>query len=107
MLRLGNYWYIAAPSSELKKEPIRRLVEGVVLVLFRDSAGKPHGLADRCMHRGMALSAGRVAGECVQCPYHGWQYDGDGRLRVAPALCDGERLPRGKINSYPVVEQDR
>ena len=107
MLRLSNHWYIAAPSSELNDKPIRRLVEGEVLVLFRDSAGRPHGLVDRCVHRGMALSSGRVTGDCIQCPYHGWSYDGDGVLRSVPALCDGERLPRATTRrADPVVESD-
>src|SRR5262245_44231240 len=93
MLKLEDYWYIAAPSSELLRRPIRRLVEGETLVVFRDSHGRPQALTDRCAHRGMALSGGKVVGECIECPYHGWQYDGDGRVRAVPALCADEPLP--------------
>jgi phenylpropionate dioxygenase-like ring-hydroxylating dioxygenase large terminal subunit len=108
MLKLGGYWYIAAPSGELGRRPIGRLVEGEPLVLFRDAAGRPHALSDRCAHRGMALSHGRVVGDCIECPYHGWQYDGAGRLRAVPALCDGEPLPQPRtMIAFPVVESDR
>jgi phenylpropionate dioxygenase-like ring-hydroxylating dioxygenase large terminal subunit len=107
MLKLNGYWYIAAANRELGPNPICRLVEAEPLVLFRDSRGNPHALIDRCAHRGMALSCGRVVGDCIECPYHGWQYDGDGKLCAVPALCDGEKLPQPKtMIHYPVVESD-
>lgn len=107
MLKLNGYWYIAAPSAELRDRPLRRSVEGEILVLFRDGSGKPHALLDRCAHRGMALSHGRIVGDCIQCPYHGWKYDGAGQLREVPALCSGESLPQAKsMRAYPVREQD-
>lgn len=107
MLVLNDFWYIAAPSAELRDTPIRRAVENQVLVLFRDGAGRPHALTDRCAHRGMALSCGRVRDDCVECPYHGWRYDGSGALRVVPALCEGEAPPRpASMRAFPVSEQD-
>ncbi len=106
MLRLSGFWYIAAPSAELRNRPIRREVEGEPLALFRDAAGRARALLDRCAHRGMALSQGRVAGDCLQCPYHGWTYDGRGALWSVPALPDGESTPRVSLRSFPVVEQD-
>jgi len=108
VLKIGGYWYIAAPSAELQKQPIRRVVEGETLVLFRDGSERPHALVDRCAHRGMALSQGRVIQDCIQCPYHGWKYDGTGRLREVPALCTDETLPQAKsMRTYPVREQEK
>src|SRR5207302_11516558 len=107
MLRLSGYWYIAAPSCELDRKPIRRVVEGETLVLFRDSRGRPAALLDRCAHRGMALSQGRVAGDCLECPYHGWQYDAAGAVRAVPALCESEPPPQPRtMRAFPVVERD-
>jgi phenylpropionate dioxygenase-like ring-hydroxylating dioxygenase large terminal subunit len=107
MLQLNGYWYIAIPSGDLGRKPVRRLVEGEPIVLFRDSSGKVQALLDRCAHRGMALSSGRVVGDCVECPYHGWQYDGAGQVKAVPALCTTEVLPRPKtMRAFPVVESD-
>lgn len=107
MRKLLGYWYIAAPSRELGSRPIRREVEGEALVLFRDSRRAPQALVDRCAHRGMALSRGRVVGDCVECPYHGWQYSGSGALCAVPALCEGERVPQPEsMRAFPVIEQD-
>jgi phenylpropionate dioxygenase-like ring-hydroxylating dioxygenase large terminal subunit len=107
MPRLANYWYIAASSRELRARPIRRLVEGRPLVLFRDAGGAPRALLDRCAHRGMALSAGRVRDGSLECPYHGWRYGGGGELVAVPALCAGEPRPRARCRSYPARELDR
>jgi len=107
MLIINGYWYIAAPSSELKKKPIKRKVEGESIVLWRDASGKPQALRDRCAHRGMALSAGKVVKDCIQCPYHGYQYDGAGTLKEIPSLCSEEPLPQAKsMKPFPIVEQD-
>ena len=107
MLKIENYWYIAAAGFELKTKPIKRVVEGVPLVLWRDKAGKAHALVDRCAHRGMALSKGKVVGDCIQCPYHGYTYDGGGELVGLPSLCEGEKLPKLKsMQSFEVLEQD-
>jgi len=101
------HWYIAAASSELKQTPVRRLVEGAALVLFRDAAGNPQAVTDRCAHRGMRLSEGTVEGDCIVCPYHGWHYNGAAELEKVPALCGHETLPQTPaVRAYKVQEQD-
>jgi phenylpropionate dioxygenase-like ring-hydroxylating dioxygenase large terminal subunit len=108
MQKLNGYWYVAAPASELGSKPIRRSVEGETLVLFRDSAGKAKALVDRCAHRGMALSHGKVVGDCIECPYHGWQYNGAGDVCAVPALCVSEPLPQPHtMRAFPVVTSDQ
>lgn len=103
---INGYWYIAAAGSELKENPIKVKVEGESLVLWRDMDGKPQAVRDRCAHRGMALSAGKVVDGCIQCPYHGYTYDGEGCLKNIPSLCSGDRLPELKsMKSFAVIEQ--
>lgn len=76
-------------------------------VLFRDEQGKVHCLHDVCAHRGGALSKGKVLGNNVQCPYHGWQYNGEGSCTKIPSLGkDNLKIPgRAKVDSYPTQEQ--
>jgi phenylpropionate dioxygenase-like ring-hydroxylating dioxygenase large terminal subunit len=79
---------------------------GCDFVLFRDSAGAIHCLSDVCCHRGGSLSHGKCVNDCVQCPYHGWQYAGDGRVQRMPALGDDIKIPaKARVDSYPVVER--
>lgn len=72
-----DFWHPVALSRELKREPLRVELGGEAIVIFR--AGPRLGaLRDRCPHRGMALSEGRVADGRVECPYHGWRWAPDG-----------------------------
>ena len=82
-----------AYAHELADAPIRRRLLGEDLVLWRDSGGTPHALRDLCIHRGTALSLGRVVGDRIMCPYHGWQYGGDGVCTLIPQLADPTQDP--------------
>ncbi|MCA2976686.1 MAG: aromatic ring-hydroxylating dioxygenase subunit alpha [Myxococcaceae bacterium] len=84
---LKDYWYVACLSSELGAgRPLARTVFGTPLVLFRDAAGAPAALFDRCLHRNAALSRGDVFDGKLGCPYHGWVYDASGACVEIPSL---------------------
>lgn len=86
------FWYVAAESAELRADrPLAREILGETLVLFRGADGAPRALPDRCLHRAGKLSKGHVIEGCLQCPYHGWVYEGDGRLCEIPSMG-----PRGR-----------
>ncbi|NIP67884.1 MAG: Rieske 2Fe-2S domain-containing protein, partial [Planctomycetales bacterium] len=87
-------------------QPSKARMLGHDFVVFRDSAGQAHCLSDTCVHRGAALSGGKRRGDCVQCPYHGWQFDAEGRCRSIPSLGPGHKVPpRARIDAYPTVER--
>lgn len=66
-------------------------VAGERVVLFRDADGKAAALIDRCPHRGVALSLGRISKGIVECPFHGWRFDGAGRNCHVPWNPDAKR----------------
>lgn len=77
---------------------------GERLIFWRDAAGL-HCIADQCAHRGASLCQGRLIQGEVQCPFHGFRYDGSGRVTLIPA--NGKVSPIGKqyrVHSYPVYE---
>lgn len=99
-------WYVGCNSSDLRSEPVSRILLDVPVVLFRGAGGKPAALLDRCAHRNIPLSEGRVVNSHVECRYHGWQYDETGRCRKIPGLLgesgrDARRVPR-----FATVEQE-
>lgn len=57
-------------------------------MLFRSSGGVPGALLDRCPHRNVPLSFGRVADGLLECAYHGWRFDSRGTCKKVPGLCD-------------------
>ena len=101
-----NFWYpIALSEDVVKYEPHQTQVLGQLLVAFRDSKGKAHVLSDVCIHRGGALGKGWVRENSVVCPYHGWQFGGDGKCNKIPTV-DVKKIPsRAKVDSYPVQEK--
>jgi phenylpropionate dioxygenase-like ring-hydroxylating dioxygenase large terminal subunit len=101
-----NFWYPICTSEELKDDaPVRSDLLGLGFVAFRDQDGAAHVLSDICVHRGGALSKGKVIDGCVACPYHGWRYNGDGHCTTIPSL-NGDKPPaRAKVDSYPVQEK--
>ncbi len=73
-------------ASALGAAPVAVRVLGDDVVLWRDAAGVPRAAPDRCPHRGTRLSLGRVCEGQIECPYHGWRFDGAGRCVQIPAL---------------------
>lgn len=102
---LRNRWYVAAWNHELGEKPLARTIMDEPIVFFRDAAGKPVALEDSCAHRYMALSEGKVIDGCIQCPYHGLEYDSSGACVTVPGQT---KVPPGAgVRSYPVAEKWR
>jgi phenylpropionate dioxygenase-like ring-hydroxylating dioxygenase large terminal subunit len=98
---LRSCWHPVTDAEALGTEPQRVTLLGEALVLWRDSGGTPHALTDVCIHRGTALSLGRVVGDQLACPYHGWRYGTDGVCRAIPQLADPSRVPgKARVAAY-------
>jgi phenylpropionate dioxygenase-like ring-hydroxylating dioxygenase large terminal subunit len=101
-----NFWYAAARSSELTDQPLRRRMLGQDFVLFRDAQGVARCLSNTCTHRGGSLGAGKLRDGKIQCPYHGWQFDGSGICRRIPSLGSNAKIPaRARVDAYPTEER--
>jgi phenylpropionate dioxygenase-like ring-hydroxylating dioxygenase large terminal subunit len=95
-------WHPVAARRELRRGPLARQLMGRPLVVF-ESADGPAVLVDRCPHRNMALSAGRVQEGQVECPYHGWRFGADGGCTLTPGSADPARL---RAEALPVVNHE-
>lgn len=105
--RLARHWYVACRASELRRSPLARTILGIPFVLFRDAQGRPAALLDRCAHRNVPLSLGRVVEDgTLRCAYHGWRYDGSGRCTLVPGLLDGGDGKERRVSAAAVREQD-
>ena len=102
-----NFWYAALRSEALADRPAKLRMLGHDFVLFRDQAGAARCLSNVCVHRGGSLGDGRRLDDgTVQCPYHGWRFDGEGRCTRIPSLGANGRVPgRARVDAYPVVER--
>jgi len=102
-----NFWYPMATSEELEADKTLKVrALGQDFVVFRDSEGQASCLSNTCTHRGGSLAGGKIKGDCVQCPYHGWQFDAEGNCTKIPSLGKDASIPgRTRIDAYPVEEK--
>jgi len=80
-------WHPVAQLSELGGRPLARRLLGAPIVLFR-AGDMVAVLRDRCPHRGIPLSRGRVREGTIQCAYHGWRFAADGRCVEVPGSAE-------------------
>ena len=101
-----NFWYPMATSEELQDEPMCVRALGQDFVVFRGEDGKAKCLSNTCTHRGGSLSGGKIKGDCIQCPYHGWEFNEAGHVTRIPSLGPNPKIPsRTRIDAYPVDER--
>lgn len=102
-----NAWYVIAYSHEVKpSQVLSRVVLEKELVVYRGSSGKITVAVDRCPHKSVSLSMGKVEGDNIKCLYHGWGFSSDGILVDIPNAPDDMRLPKCKLKLYETIEQD-
>ncbi|AGW93406.1 hypothetical protein N234_25575 [Ralstonia pickettii DTP0602] len=100
---IRNRWYAAALSNELGSTMISRRLFDENVVLFRDADGHPAMLSDRCPHKGAPLSRGKLCAGVISCPYHGLQFDGDGKCVHIPS--QSNIPPTARLKAYPCIER--
>ncbi|MCJ2543599.1 aromatic ring-hydroxylating oxygenase subunit alpha [Thermostichus vulcanus] len=99
-------WHAVARRQDLETTPqpvpIRLLEEDLLLW---NAEGEWCCWADRCVHRGTALSLGTVKESTLICPYHGWVFDAQGRCIHIPAHPEQTPPRRACIPTYAVQER--
>jgi phenylpropionate dioxygenase-like ring-hydroxylating dioxygenase large terminal subunit len=104
---LKNFWYAVEFSQALTDRPKLLQFADRAIVLYRMANGTVNALGNICPHRGASLAQGAVQGDCLVCPYHGWQFAADGRCVKIPANAPGATIPQRAIAAtYPVQEKD-
>lgn len=97
---LHNAWYVAAWESEIGDMPLGRIILNEPLVMFRTRQGVA-ALEDRCCHRSLPLSMGKVVEGRVQCGYHGLEFNSEGKCVNVPGQ---NKVPPGAmVRTYPTL----
>lgn len=107
---MRGFWYPALRSNRVRGRELRTaMLLGIPLVIGRNSKGEGFALRDACPHRGMPLSEGSFDGNAVECPYHGWVFEGKtGQCQAIPSLTARDKLKVERVfaTSFPCDEQD-
>ncbi len=105
---IRNQWYGILDAKEIKSinKPIGVTRMGEKLVLWRSNDGTVNCIFDQCCHRGASLRMGCIKNEHLACPFHGMQYNGDGKVVMIPA--NGKNTAVSEhfhVHSYRVSEK--
>lgn len=103
---LINDWHPVATVKQLKKDSLMaaRLLNEDLVLWWVD--GQPLAWQDLCVHRGTRLSLGQVVeGNKLQCPYHGWTYDREGKCVKIPAHPQQTPPQKAVVKRYRAKER--
>lgn len=99
-------WFQVAWSDEIGVGDVHKMrYFDQEMVAWRAESGALTVMNAYCEHLGAHLGyGGKVVGEVLQCPFHGWQWSLKGRNVCIPYQ---DRPNRGRrIRTYPVVERN-
>uniref|UniRef100_A0A3Q1BRJ1 cholesterol 7-desaturase n=1 Tax=Amphiprion ocellaris TaxID=80972 RepID=A0A3Q1BRJ1_AMPOC len=103
-----NGWYRVLDSHMLERGEVKSVfILGEQLAVFRGQDGKAYVLDAYCPHLGANLAVGgRVFGGCIECPFHGWQFQGSNGKCVKVPYSD--KVPEiAKVRSWPSCEVNK
>ncbi|XP_061368082.1 protein TIC 55, chloroplastic-like [Gastrolobium bilobum] len=97
-------WYPLYLTQDVPDDaPLGLRVFDKQLVLFRDGNGEFRCYEDRCPHRLAKLSEGQLIDGRLECLYHGWQFEGEGKCVKIPQLPTDAKIPRSAcVKTYEV-----
>ena len=102
---LHDDWHVVYRSADLADGDVRAVrLLGQDLVIWR-CQGRAVAWLDLCIHRGARLSLGRVREGDLECPYHGWRYDPEGRCTLIPAQPNDPIPTRAAARTFACVER--
>ena len=107
--RYARGWHIVLFSSELQAGDVRSLrYFDRDLVAYRGESGKAAVLDAHCPHLGAHLASGegRISGDNIACPFHGWVFDPDGRCVEIPYAKQIPAKATTALKGWPVLEKN-
>jgi phenylpropionate dioxygenase-like ring-hydroxylating dioxygenase large terminal subunit len=100
---LARMWFPVARAQDVGADrPVAATLLDRRLVAYRTGQGVAVA-RDRCPHRGARLSGGRMRDRTLECPYHGWRWDGDGRCALVPSQPGAH--PAVELETLPARER--
>jgi phenylpropionate dioxygenase-like ring-hydroxylating dioxygenase large terminal subunit len=107
---LLSSWALAGHRSDLKAPGDFLAVEscGERGLVVLDDDGDLRGFYNTCRHRAHALvNAERGScGHAIRCPYHGWSYDFEGRLKAIPAEKTFPAIDKAEFGLKPIEVEE-
>lgn len=100
-------WYVIEETRNIKENILyKKTIHNKNYVVWK-TQGNYYALDDACCHRGASLSRGTLNNHNIVCPYHGLEFNGEGRLLDIPGETKlNYSLSCFQQNSYPITEKN-
>jgi choline monooxygenase len=102
---LASAWQVIAPASLVQNtgDMITREIGVIPVVITRNQTNELKGFLNICQHRaGPVATCDKAGAKNFRCAYHGWTYDLDGQLKIAPEMREAESFDKSKIRLSPI-----
>lgn len=95
-------WFYICETDELNPGEVKEIRRfGEDLMLWRDESGEYHLQETFCPHLGANIGAdGKVVGNSIECPFHDWQFNGDGNVELIPYAKEINK--KACLKTYPL-----
>jgi phenylpropionate dioxygenase-like ring-hydroxylating dioxygenase large terminal subunit len=103
---LEDYWFILCESKDVKKKPRSFKLLNKDIAVYRNSENKALAFIDRCPHRNVPVSEGRICNGNLVCRFHGWEFNQDGQCVKVPGMMETEKVKAAKLKKYEIREQE-
>lgn len=98
-----NCWYVAGFAKDIGSTLVARTFLNQRVIMWRKADGALAALEDRCPHRLVPLSTGRIVDGLVECGYHGLRFNAEGGCAAVPGQ---DSVPKNaKVKTFPVAEK--
>lgn len=104
--KLEDYWFILCESKDVKKKPKSFKLLGKQVVIYRTADQKAVAFIDKCPHRNVQISEGRICNGNLVCPFHGWEFNQDGKCVSVPGMTEREEVRAPRLKKYDLIEQE-
>ncbi|MBP1931877.1 aromatic ring-hydroxylating oxygenase subunit alpha [Ammoniphilus resinae] len=98
-------WQYVGHTSQLSDKPgsyFTAMVGQLPIVVIRQQDGELAAYVNVCPHRGSLVATGSGCRSVLQCRYHGWTFNLDGSLRVAPRSDRESKFDTSDISLRPM-----
>lgn len=102
---LEAYWFVLCESRDVGKQPRTFQLLGQDVVAYRTEAGEAVAFIDRCPHRNVKMSEGRLCEGRLVCQFHGWEFDTEGRCVHIPGMTPRDDLRAPNLKKHALVEE--
>jgi len=104
---ISLHWYVIGEANNFRANRIKKItVWNKDYAVWKDSKTNIYyAMDDDCSHKGASLSGGYLNKGCIACPYHGYEFAGNGTLVKVPGLDFTNTACKNQV-TYPIVEKN-